>query len=100
MEEFEHKLVFPMAMNVAAKTIAFYSEEEMKEVKNDILTKNRDSKIESIVEGKEYIEKKLEDDSRYQELISRGVKPMSAPLSAPSGQLFYLDFKYDGDATD
>lgn len=94
MEEEHKSLLLPIAMKVAAKTIAFdlafYSEEEMKEVKDDILTKNRDLKIESIVEGKEYVEEKLEDDPRYQELIKKGVKP----LSAPSGQLFYLDFKY------
>ena len=65
----------------------------MKEVKDDILVKNRDSKIESIVEGKEYVEEKLEDDPRYQQLMKKGVQP----LPAPSGKLFYLDFKYGDD---
>lgn len=99
MEEYK-SILLPIAMKVAAKTISqdlvSYSEEEMKELKNDILSDNRDSKIESIVEEKEYIEKKLEDDYRYKELISRGVKP----LHSPSGQLFYLDFKYGDDAKD
>ena len=96
----EYKSILPIAMRVAAKTIsqdlAFYSEEEMKEVKDDVLAKNRDLKIEAIVEGKEYVEEKLEDDPRYQELIKKGVKP----LPAPSSQLFYLDFKYGDDITD
>lgn len=39
----------------------------------------------------EFVEKKLEDDEEYQQLMKKGV----TPLSAPTGQLFYLDFKYE-----
>jgi len=92
-EEFPSLL--PIAMKVAAKTISqdliFASPEEINEVKNKVLTENRDGKIEAIVDGKEFTEKKLEDDPEYQKLMKKGV----TPLSAPSGQLFYLDFKYD-----
>lgn len=82
-------------MKVAAKTIAqdliFASQEEIDEVKNKVLTENRDGKIEAIVDGKEFTEKKLEEDPEYQKLMKKGVTPMSAP----SGKLFYLDSKYE-----
>lgn len=87
--------ILPLAMKVAAKTI---SPEQLFEtvidgVKNRIQSENRDGKIEAIIEGGEFTEKNLEDDEEYKELMKKGVTPMSAP----SGQLFYLDFKYGGD---
>lgn len=92
-EEFPSLL--PIAMKVAAKTLGqdlvFASKKEIDEVKNKVLTENRDGKIDSILDGKEFTEKKLEDDIDYQKLIKKGV----TPISAPSGHLFYLDFKYD-----
>jgi hypothetical protein len=47
------------------------------------------------VNGSEYVEARLEDDPKYKELVSRGVKPMGKP----SDQLFYLDYKYDNNDT-
>ena len=86
---------FPMVRRVFSKTLsqelAFYSEEEMMLVKSRINSENRDRKIESILEGTEYVESRLEDFPEYKELVSRGVKP----LSAPTGHLFYMDYKYD-----
>lgn len=94
-ESSDFPTLLPIAMKVAAKTIAqdliFASPEEINEVKNKVLTENRDGKIEAIVDGKEFTEKKLEDDPEYQKLMKKGV----TPLSSPTGQLFYLDFKYD-----
>jgi hypothetical protein len=94
-EEFPSLL--PMAMKVAAKTIAmdlcFASKEEIDDVKSRVNSENRDGKIEAIVEGGEFTEKKLEDDEEYKKLMEKGVTPMSAP----SSNLFYLDFKYDND---
>ena len=91
----EYSSLLPIAMKVATKTIGqdliFTSPEEINEVKNKVLTENRDGKIESIVDGKEFTEKKLDDDPEYQKLMKKGVTPMSSP----SSQLFYLDFKYD-----
>lgn len=94
------KSIMPMVMRVASKTIGqdigeFSTKEEIDEVKNRILQENRDGKIESIIEDKKFTEKKLEDDEEYKKLIKKGVTPMSAP----SGSLFYLDFKY-GDGLD
>jgi len=92
---FEFPSILPLVTRVAAKTIGseiggFASQEEIREVKNRIQSENRDGKIVSIVEGSEFTEKKLEDDPEYQTLMKKGV----TPLSAPSGKLFYLDFKY------
>ena len=87
--------LLPIAMRVAAKTIGqdiggFASKEEINSVKNRITQENRDGKIESIIDDKPFTEKKLEEDQEYKDLMKRGVTPMSGP----SGQLFFLDFKY------
>lgn len=87
--------LLPIVMRVAAKTIGqdiggFASKEEIDSVKNRITQENRDGKIESIIDDKPFTEKKLEEDQEYKELMRKGVTPMSGP----SGQLFYLDFKY------
>ena len=93
----EEFTLLPIAMKVAAKTIAmdlcFASQEEIDEVKKKVQSENRDGKIESIIEGGEFTEKKLEDDEEYKKLMKKGVTPMPAP----SSNLFYLDFKYDND---
>jgi hypothetical protein len=97
--EIFNDMAFPTVRRVSAKTLSqelsFYSEEEMQHVKSRIFSENRDRKIASVLEGKEYVELRLEDDAEYKELVSRGVKPMSKPM----GQLFYLDFKYDWNNT-
>jgi hypothetical protein len=66
---------------------------KLDEVKNRIQVDNRDGKIDAVLEDKEFVEKKLEDDEEYKKLMKKGVKPMSAP----TGQLFYLDYKYGSD---
>jgi DNA-binding TFAR19-related protein (PDSD5 family) len=87
--------ILPMVMRVAAKTLSsdlhFATKEEIEEVEKRIISENRDGKIESIIDDKEFKEKRLEDDEEYKKLMNKGVKPMSAP----TGQLFYLDFKYE-----
>jgi hypothetical protein len=93
-EEFPSLL--PMAMKVSSKLmsneiIGFASKEEIDDVKSRVNSENRDGKIEAVIEGGEFTEKKLEDDEEYKELMKKGVTPMSAP----SSQLFYLDFKYE-----
>jgi len=91
----EFPSLLPIAMKVAARTIGqdiggFYTQEEMDSVKNRVRQENRDGKIESVLEDKEFKEKKLEEDEEYKKLLKKGVTPMSGP----TGQLFYLDFKY------
>ena len=87
--------LFPTAIKVSSQYVSheilgFTSEEEINEVKTRVQSENRDGKIEAVIEGGEFVEKKLEDDSEYKELMKKGV----SPLSAPSGSLFYLDYKY------
>ena len=93
-EAAEFPSLLPTAMKVAAKTIAmdlcFASEEEINEVKSRVQSENRDGKIDAVIEGSEFTEKKLEDDPEYKDLMKKGV----TPFSAPTGQLFYLDYKY------
>ena len=97
--EMYHNISFPTVRRVFAKTLSqelsFYSEEEMQHVKSRIFSENRDRKIDSLLEGKEYVELRLEDDAEYKELVSRGVRPMTKP----TGQPFYMDFKYDWNNT-
>ena len=69
--------------------LGFASEEEINEVKNKVQSENRDGKIEAVIEGCEFVEKKLKDDLQYKELMKKGVMP----LSTPSSNLFYLDYK-------
>lgn len=97
-ETSEFPSLLPIAMKVAAKTISqdlggFASQEEIESVKKKVIAENRQGKIDSIVDDKPFTEKKLEDDEEYKELMKRGVTPMSAP----TGKLFYLDFKYGDD---
>lgn len=86
--------LLPMAMKVSSKLISndliFASQEEIEEVKKKVQSENRDGKIQSIVDGSEFTEKKLEDDDEYKKLMKKGV----SPLSAPSGVLHYLDYTY------
>jgi len=87
--------LLPIAMKVAAQTIGTdlvsvnpigggNSGAEMESIRQDVNRENRDRKIESIVEDKEFEEMKIEDHPDY-------VKP-----KLPSGQLLYMDFKYGG----
>ena len=82
--------IFPMAMRVASRTVgmdlvsvnpmdAYVTDEMIKDVDRE----NRDRKIESITEDKEYNEMKIEEHPDYKK--------------GPTGKLFYLDFKYDKD---
>ena len=97
-EEFPSLL--PIAMKVSSKLMSneilgFASKEEIDDVKSRVNSENRDGKIEAIIEGGEFTEKKLEDDKEYKELMKKGVTPMPAP----SGTLFYLDFKYGDESS-
>lgn len=91
--------LLPIAMKVSSQMISndliFASKEEIDGVKSRVQSDNRDGKIEAIIEDKEFTEKKLEDDEEYKELMKKGVTPMSVP----SGNLFYMDFKYGDDST-
>jgi hypothetical protein len=82
--------ILPIAMRVAAKTLGSElvsvqpmssptfgnSKEELEKIKGDVKSTNRDSKIESIIEDKEYKEMEIKDHPDYK-----------------SG-LFYMDYVY------
>lgn len=83
--------ILPLATKVAAQTISqnlvpvqplssMMSQEELDRINNEVKSKNRDGKIESLIEGKEFKEMKPEDHPDWEKL--------------PTGKLFYLDFKY------
>ena len=87
--------LLPIAMKISAQTIGTNlvsvapigggnSGDEMDAIRKEVKVENRDRKIDSLIENKEFEEMKVEDHPDYR--VSKG----------PSGQLFYLDFKYGG----
>lgn len=84
--------ILPMAMKVASKVIGLdlvtvsplpgpgLTSEKLKELEAEIKQENRDAKIDSLVDGKEYIEKTIQDHPDYR--------------SGPSIDLLYMDFVY------
>ena len=86
--------LFPIAMKIVSQTISQdlvtiqpmtgpggMSKEERERIESEIKQKNRDGKIDSLIEGTEYKEEKLEQHPDY--------KPGSG------GQLFYMDYTYN-----
>jgi len=88
----EFPSLLPMAMKVASKTIGMdlvnvkplaspgMSQEEVDRINNEVKKENRDGKIDSLIEGKDYKEMKPEEHPDW--------KP------GPIGSLLYMDFKY------
>ena len=85
--------LFPIAMKIASKTIGQdlvsvqpmsgpggMSKEEKERIEAEIKQKNRDGKIDSLIEGTEYKEEKVEEHPDY--------KPGDSPL-------FYMDYTYN-----
>ena len=86
-------VLFPVVRKVFSTTLG-PSDRDIDKIKNRLKSENRDGKIESLIKGEKYTEKKLEDDEEYKKSIKDNlvqVKPMSAPIS----NLFYIDYKYD-----
>ena len=86
----EFPSILPMAMKVASRTIGMdlvnikplaspgMSQEEVDRINNEIKKENRDSKIDALIEGKEYKE----------------MNPEEHPDWKPRIDILYLDFKY------
>lgn len=85
--------LLPIARKIAAQTIGGMSKEERERIESEVKSQNRDGKIDALIEGKEYTEKKVEEHPDYKS--GTDLVPVQ-PLSSPLGQLFYLDYKYDG----
>jgi len=83
--------LLPIATKVASQTVGLdlvsvqpiggNSQEEIDRINAEIKAENREGKIESILEDKEYKEKTIEDHPDYKNGL-------------PSGQLFYMDYTY------
>ena len=88
----EFPSILPMAMKVASRTIGMdlvnikplaspgMSQEEVDRINNEIKKENRDSKIDALIEGKDFKEMKPEEHPDWKE--------------GPIGSLLYMDFKY------
>lgn len=81
------KIAFPLVRQVSAQTIGMnlvsvqpIHMEPSEEVKNEVKVINRERKIESITDDKEFEEMKVEHHPDYK--------------GSPKGKLFYMDFKY------
>jgi hypothetical protein len=88
----EFPSLLPIAMKISAQTIGMdivsvqpmsgpggMSKEERERIEAEIKQKNRDGKIDSLIEGTEYKEEKVEEHPDYK---------------SGGGQLFYLDYTY------
>ncbi len=88
----EFPSLLPIAMKISARTIGMdivpvqpmsgpggMSQEERERIEAEVKGENRDGKIDALIEGKEYTEKKVEDHPDYK---------------SGGGQLFYLDYTY------
>lgn len=84
--------ILPISMKVFSQTVSLdlvpvnpmksvNNDEELKIIKNEVKKENRDRKIDSIIEGNEFKESKVEDHPDFKK--------------EPKSTLFYLDFKYD-----
>ena len=87
--------LLPIAKKMVAQTIGLdlvsvqpigggNSSTELEKIRNEVKVENRDRIIEAISEGKDFEEMKIEDHPDYVKQVG------------PQGQLFYMDFKYDG----
>jgi len=83
--------LLPLARKISSQLIGGMSKEEKERIEAEIKSENRDGKIDSLIEGTEYVEKKVEEHPDYKS--GTDLVPVQ-PLSGPVGQLFYLDFKY------
>jgi len=88
----EFPSLLPLARKISAQTIGGMSKEERERIESEVKSENRDGKIDALIEGKEYTEKEVEEHPDY--ISGTDLVPVQ-PLSAPLGQLFYLDFKYE-----
>lgn len=80
-------VIFPMVRRSAAQTIGMnlvsvqpMTMEPSDKVKNEVKSINRERKIESITDDKEFEEMKFEDHPDYK--------------GYPEGKIFYMDYKY------
>lgn len=92
----EFPSLLPIAKKIVAKTVGLdivsvkpmsspggMSQEERERIEAEVKSENRDGKIDALIEGKEYTEKKVEEHPDYK---------------SGGGQLFYIDYTYGGES--
>lgn len=85
--------LLPIARQISSSTFGA-DPMKIKEIENRIKSENRDLKIDSIVEGNIYVEKKIEDDIDYKKIMSESIISI-VPMSSPTNLgLFYIDYIY------
>lgn len=89
-----NNITLPLVRKVMAQTISNGDQELLEQAKIKAAAVNRDRKIDSILLDQEYEELKLEDTDEYKKYLDSSLVSVK-PLSAPTGLLFYIDFKYD-----
>jgi len=93
----EFPSLLPIAKKIVAKTVGLdlvsvkpmsspggMSQEERERIEAEVKSENRDGKIDALIEGKEYTEKKVEEHPDYK---------------SGGGQLFYIDYTYGGSSS-
>lgn len=84
--------VFPIATKIAAQTVGLdlvsvvpmgsNTTEELDRIKAEVDAENRDRKIDSVIECKDFEEMKVNEHPDF--------------VPGPRAELFYLDYSYDG----
>ena len=87
------KIEFPFIKNIATQ-----NSDKIAEIKSRIFKENRENKINSLLENKKYKEKKIKDDDEYKKVAPRTTTAYDLvsvkPMSKPSVNIHYIDFKY------
>jgi hypothetical protein len=86
------QLIFPSVLKISARTIGLdlvsvqplgsNTEDELKTIKAEVLSENRNRKIDALIDNKEFEEMVINQHPDF--------KP------GPTGQLYYMDFVYGG----
>lgn len=89
-EQTKFPSVFPIATRIVAQTVGLdlvsvvplgsNTTEELDRIKAEVEAENRDRKIDSVIEGQEYEEMKVNEHPDF--------------VPGPRGDLFYLDYNY------
>lgn len=92
IEQAKFPSVFPMAVKIAAQTVGLdlvsvvplgsNTTEELDKIKAEVDAENRDRKIDSLIESKDFEEMKVNEHPDF--------------VPGPRGDLFYLDYFYGG----
>ena len=92
IEQAKFPSVFPMVARIASQTVGLdlvsvvplgsNTTEELDKIKAEVDTENRDRKIDSLIESKDFEEMKVNEHPDF--------------VPGPRGDLFYLDYFYGG----